>query len=104
MTEAAIAKIIDGYTRESGVRNLNREIGSVVRGVASRIARDETESAKVDGNDVETYLGKQKFFSDVAERTKVPGVATGLAWTPFGGDILFIEASLSPGAGKLTIT
>ena len=104
ITDSAISTIIDGYTRESGVRNLNREIGSVVRGVASKIARDEITDASVDTTEVETYLGKQKFYSDVAERTRVPGVATGLAWTPFGGDILFIEASVSPGSGKLTIT
>jgi ATP-dependent Lon protease len=104
MTDQAISMVIDQYTRESGVRNLNREIGSVVRGVASKIARDEIKKAKVEDKDLEDYLGKARFYSDVAERTKVPGVATGLAWTPFGGDILFIEASVSPGSGKITIT
>jgi len=104
ITDAAVEAVVDGYTRESGVRNLNREIGSVVRGVASKIASDEIESASVGVKDVETYLGMRKFYAEVAERTTVPGVATGLAWTPFGGDILFIEASVSPGSGKLTIT
>lgn len=104
MTEQAISTIIDGYTRESGVRNLNREIGSVVRGVASLVARGDVDEAAVDTADIQKYLGKQKFFSDIAERTRVPGVATGLAWTPFGGDILFIEASVAPGSGKLIIT
>jgi ATP-dependent Lon protease len=104
ITEKAIQTIIDGYTRESGVRNLNREIGSVVRGVASQVASDEIDKAKIDADDVSIYLGKQKFYSDVAERTKVPGVATGMAWTPYGGDILFIEASVAPGSGKITIT
>jgi ATP-dependent Lon protease len=104
ISDSAIEAVIDGYTRESGVRNLNREIGSVVRGVASKIASEEIKSASVGAKQIEDYLGHRKFFSDVAERTTVPGVSTGLAWTPFGGDILFIEASVSPGSGKLTIT
>lgn len=104
ITDPAIDIVIDHYTRESGVRNLNRELGSVVRGVASLIAAEEIKSESVGVKDVETYLGQRKYFSDVAERTTVPGVATGLAWTPYGGDILFIEASISPGSGKLTIT
>ncbi len=104
ITDKAIQHVIEGYTRESGVRNLNREIGSVVRGVASQVASEEIDKAKVDVDDIQTYLGKQKFYSDVAERTKVPGVATGMAWTPYGGDILFIEASVAPGSGKITIT
>jgi ATP-dependent Lon protease len=104
ITDAGLHAVIDGYTRESGVRNLNREIGSVVRGVAAIIASGDAEATTVGAPDVETYLGKRKFFADVAERTTVPGVATGLAWTPVGGDILFIEASVAPGTGKLTIT
>jgi ATP-dependent Lon protease len=102
--DEAVVKVIDEYTRESGVRNLDRQIGSVSRGVAAKVASGEIESFEVTANDVEELLGKQKFFSDVAERTTVPGVATGLAWTPFGGDILFIEASVSKGTGKLNIT
>jgi len=104
ISDKALEKLIDGYTRESGVRNLEREIGSVARGVASKIASDEISKDSVGVGDIENYLGKRKFFSDVAERTTVPGVSTGLAWTPFGGDILFIEASVSKGTGKLNIT
>ncbi len=100
----AIHELIDGYTRESGVRNLNREIGSVARNVASQIAAEEIESRDIDKKAVEDILGKRKFFSDVIERTTVPGVSTGLAWTPYGGDILFIEASVSRGSGKIQIT
>lgn len=103
-SDAAIAKIIDEYTRESGVRNLEREIGSVCRGVAAKVAAGEIESFSVTDKNLADFLGIQKFYSDVAERTTVPGVATGLAWTPFGGDILFIEASVSKGSGKLSIT
>ena len=104
ISQAAVEKIIDQYTRESGVRNLEREIGSVCRSVASKIASDDVEKMSVGVNDLDDILGKRKFFSDVAERTTVPGVATGLAWTPYGGDILFIEASVSRGTGKLHIT
>ncbi len=100
----AIQKVIDEYTRESGVRNLERQIAGVTRGVAAKVAAGEIEKFEVTEDDVEEFLGKQKFFSDAAERTIVPGVATGLAWTPFGGDILFIEASVSKGSGKLNIT
>ena len=104
ISHKALKKVIDGYTRESGVRNLEREIGGLARGVASRIALDEIKKARIGVNEVEKYLGKQKFFSEIAERTTVPGVSTGLAWTPVGGSILFIEASVSPGNGKLHIT
>lgn len=100
----SIAKIIDEYTRESGVRNLDREIGSICRGVAAKVAYGELDKTNISPSEVEEYLGKPKFQKDLAERTQVPGVATGLAWTPFGGDILFIEASVSPGSGKLNIT
>ncbi|MFO7798192.1 endopeptidase La [Rhodohalobacter sp.] len=100
----AIEKIIDEYTRESGVRGLERQIGAVCRNVAAQIASDDIEKMSVGVNDIQDILGKRKFFSDVAERTTVPGVATGLAWTPYGGDILFIEASVSRGSGKLHIT
>lgn len=104
ITDKAISKVIDEYTRESGVRNLNRELGSVIRGVAAKIASDDAKSASVKPDEITDYLGKQKFFSEVAERTTVPGVATGLAWTPVGGDILFVEASVAKGTGKLSIT
>lgn len=104
ISDKALAKLIDGYTRESGVRNLEREIGSVTRGVATRVASGDIEKTSVGVAQIQSYLGKRKFFSDVAERTTVPGVSTGLAWTPYGGDILFIEASVSRGSGKLNIT
>lgn len=102
--EETIQSIIDGYTRESGVRNLSREIGSVCRNIATRIASDEIKSTIVEPQNVEEILGKRKFYSEIAERTTVPGVSTGLAWTPYGGDILFIEASVSRGTGKVSIT
>ncbi len=104
ISKQAIEKVIDEYTRESGVRGLERQIGAVCRNVAARIASGDIEKMSVGVNDIQDILGKRKFFSDVAERTTVPGVATGLAWTPYGGDILFIEASVSRGSGKLHIT
>ncbi len=104
ISEAGIDRIIDEYTRESGVRNLERQLASVCRNVAAQIAGEEIKSKSIGVNDIPKILGKRKFFSDVAERTTVPGVATGLAWTPYGGDILFIEASVAKGSGKLHIT
>jgi len=104
IADKALERVIDEYTRESGVRNLERQIGSLCRGVAAKVASGEIESFNIKDEDVEEFLGKQKFFSEVAERTRVPGVATGLAWTPYGGDILFIEASVSKGSGKINIT
>jgi ATP-dependent Lon protease len=102
--DTGLAKIIEEYTRESGVRNLDREIASVCRCIAAKVALDEISEATIEATDIEELLGKPKFQKDTAERTQVPGVATGLAWTPVGGDILFIEASVSPGSGKLHIT
>ena len=104
ITDDALMLLIDGYTRESGVRQLERTIGSVVRGVAKTVALEEAERGTVDEPDVTGFLGARKYFNDVAERTEVPGVATGLAWTPVGGDILFVEASLSRGSGRTTLT
>ncbi|MEX0662456.1 MAG: endopeptidase La [Balneolaceae bacterium] len=104
ISKAALERIVDQYTRESGVRNLERQIGSVCRNIAAQIAGDEITKMSVGVNDIQDILGKRKFFSDVAERTTVPGVSTGLAWTQYGGDILFIEASVSKGTGKLHIT
>jgi ATP-dependent Lon protease len=104
LTDAAIREIIAGYTREAGVRNLEREIGSVMRNVAMRIAEAKVESVAVDAGDLHAILGARKFENEVALRTSLPGVATGLAWTPVGGDILFIEASKVPGSGKLILT
>ncbi|RMH40856.1 MAG: endopeptidase La [Deltaproteobacteria bacterium] len=104
-TDEAIDRIIDNYTREAGVRNLSREIANVCRGVAVKVA-DGTVTGKqvIDAAAVEEYLGPIKFVSEVADRTSTPGVATGLAWTAVGGDILFIEATRMPGTGKLTLT
>ncbi|MCH8122408.1 MAG: endopeptidase La [Bacteroidetes bacterium] len=104
LSNGAIRLIVDGYTRESGVRQLERTIGSVARGVAKKIAMGESNGEDVRETDIEEYLKARKFFSDNAERTKVPGVAIGLAWTPVGGDILFIEASVSRGNGRLILT
>jgi ATP-dependent Lon protease len=104
ITEAALRKIITDYTREAGVRNLEREIGSVMRHVAVRIAEGQIAQATVDADQLHEILGAPKFESEVAMRTSTPGVATGLAWTPVGGDILFIEASRMPGSSKLILT
>src|SRR5512134_4042375 len=104
ITDAAIREIIAGYTREAGVRNLEREIGSVLRHAAMRIAEGGAQVVAVEAGDLHAILGARKFENEVALRTSVPGVATGLAWTPVGGDILFIEASKVPGSGKLILT
>jgi ATP-dependent Lon protease len=102
--DSAINTIIEQYTREAGVRNLEREVANVVRGVAVKVAESLPYDPKINSDRVEDYLGPQKFYSEVAERTEVPGVSTGLAWMPTGGDILFIEASLMPGKGQLILT
>ncbi len=102
--DEAIRKIISDYTREAGVRNLEREIGSVLRNVAMRIAEGEKQKIVVEPKDLHAILGARRFESELAERTSLPGVATGLAWTSVGGDILFIEASRTPGTGKLILT
>jgi ATP-dependent Lon protease len=104
ITDAAIAAIIHDYTREAGVRNLEREIGAVCRYAAVQIAEGKRASVRVDVDDLQEILGPSRFEGEVAQRTSVPGVATGLAWTPVGGDILFIEASRTPGHGKLILT
>ena len=104
ITDDALTLLIDGYTRESGVRQLERTIGSVVRGVAKTVALGEAERGDIEADDVVGFLGARKHFNDAAERTEVPGVATGLAWTPVGGDILFVEASVSRGSGRMTLT
>ncbi|MGH8758018.1 MAG: endopeptidase La [Burkholderiales bacterium] len=104
LTDAAIKAIIGDYTREAGVRNLEREIGAVLRSAAMKIAEGQAESVTVDAADLHAILGPRKFESEIALRTSVPGVATGLAWTPVGGDILFIEATSVPGSGKLILT
>lgn len=99
-----IEKVIEDYTRESGVRGLEKKIGSLVRGVATKIAMDETYEPNLSTEDVERILGAPIYDKDLYEGNEVAGVVTGLAWTQVGGDILFIEASLSPGKGKLTLT
>ena len=104
LTDAAIRALIGDYTREAGVRNLEREIGAVLRSVAVKIAEGQAESVSVDAADLHAILGAQRFENELAQRTGLPGVATGLAWTPVGGDILFIEASKVPGTGKLILT
>jgi ATP-dependent Lon protease len=104
ITDRAIETIIQDYTREAGCRNLEREIGSVFRRVAMRIAEGIVVNEQIDSEQIPSILGPKKFESDVAMRTSVPGVATGLAWTPVGGDILFIEAARVPGNGKLILT
>ncbi len=104
ISDAAITAVIRDYTREAGVRNLERELGSIARGAAVRIAEGTVERVQVDAADLEGLLGPGKFESELAARTAVPGVATGLAWTPVGGDILFIEASRTPGNGRLILT
>ncbi len=104
ITDRAIETIIQDYTREAGCRNLEREIGSVFRHVAMRIAEGIAVKKQIDSEQIPGILGPKKFESDVAMRTSVPGVATGLAWTPVGGDILFIEATRVPGNGKLILT
>ncbi|MFO1080546.1 MAG: endopeptidase La [Reyranellaceae bacterium] len=102
--DAALRRIIDGYTREAGVRNLEREVGRLLRSVAVGIAEGKTERRHIAVGDVETILGPVRFENEVAMRQSVPGVATGLAWTPVGGDILFIEATRTPGGGRLLLT
>ncbi len=92
----AIRQIVRGYTREAGVRSLDREIAAVVRKVARRIAEGKTDPVHVTADHVADHLGRPRFVDDVAERTTRPGVATGLAWTPVGGDVLFVEASMMP--------
>ncbi|MVN20903.1 endopeptidase La [Mucilaginibacter arboris] len=99
-----LEKVVEDYTRESGVRNLEKKIGSLVRGIAKSIAMEEEYSAAINKEDVEKILGAPLFDKDSYENNNVAGVVTGLAWTQVGGDILFIEASLSPGKGRLTLT
>jgi ATP-dependent Lon protease len=104
LTDAAIRSLVSDYTREAGVRNLEREIGSVLRSAAMKIAEGKAERVTFDAADLHAILGARKFENELALRTALPGVATGLAWTPVGGDILFIEATKVPGSGKLILT
>jgi ATP-dependent Lon protease len=104
VSDEALRRVTAEYTREAGVRNLERQIGGLLRHSAVTIASGGAQSVSIDGADVEKILGGARFESDVALRTSVPGVATGLAWTPAGGDILFIESSRVRGSGKLILT
>ena len=104
MTDAAIRALIHDYTREAGVRNLEREIGAALRSAAMKIAEGKAESVLIDAADLHAIIGASRFENELAQRTAMPGVATGLAWTPVGGDILFIEATRVPGSGKLILT
>jgi ATP-dependent Lon protease len=104
ITDAGLRDLIRYHTREAGVRNLEREIGKVFRNVAVRIAEGSAQQVHVVPDDLAAILGPRTFEAEVAMRKPVPGVATGLAWTPVGGDILFIEAARMPGTGKLILT
>src|SRR5688572_19340397 len=102
--EETIRKIIADYTREAGVRNLERDIGAVLRSAAMKIAEGASTKVDIKPEDLHSILGARRFDSETAQPTSMPGVAAGLAWTPVGGDILFIEASRTPGTGKLILT
>jgi ATP-dependent Lon protease len=104
VTDRALRRLISDYTREAGCRGLERQIGALVRNAAMQIAEGKARSVAFDAADVETVLGASRFENEVAARTTVPGVATGLAWTPVGGDILFIESARLPGNGRLILT
>jgi ATP-dependent Lon protease len=100
----ALQEIITSYTREAGVRNVEREIATICRRVAREVVEGRTDPAVIKKDSVATYLGPVKFFSEIAERTTEPGVAIGLAWTPVGGDIIFVEAAKMKGKSNLTLT
>jgi ATP-dependent Lon protease len=104
--EPALTAIVEEYTREAGVRNLERQIGTICRKVARDVAEGRVKNGKVriSAKRARELLGRRRVFAEQRRRTKVPGVATGLAWTPTGGDVLFIEATAMPGSSKLTIT
>ena len=103
--DPALKAIIEEYTREAGVRNLEREIGTVCRKIARDVAEGKAKGkVRISAKRARELLGKRRFFSETRRRTKDPGVATGLAWTPVGGEVLFVEATAVPGSGNLTIT
>ncbi len=104
ISDDALLAIIEDYTREAGVRSLERELGSVLRNAAVRIAEGSAQQVAIVRNDLPAILGQKKYEADLAMGSDLPGVATGLAWTPVGGDILFIEASSAPGSGRLILT
>lgn len=104
ISDDALASLVGDYTREAGVRSLEREIGSVLRRTAMRVAEEDVSCVHITADDLGEILGPKRYENEIAQRTSVPGVATGLAWTPVGGDILFIEASKIPGSGRLILT
>jgi ATP-dependent Lon protease len=104
IADGALRAIIRDYTREAGVRQLEREIGAVLRNAAMRVAEGTAQHVRIEAEDLAEILGPPRFEGEVAMRTSIPGVATGLAWTPVGGDILFIEATRIPGNGQLILT
>lgn len=104
LRKSAIRKIIREYTREAGLRNLERDLGAICRGIARKVAEGSRKRFVITDKEVQEYIGKPRFTQDLAERTLVPGVVTGMAWTPSGGDILFIEASMMPGQKSLVLT
>ncbi len=105
ITDAALRTVISRYTREAGVRTLERQIGTIARKVAAKVATSQAHTAKVDQDEVDDYLGPSRFRDESAFRTSRPGVATGVAWTETGGDVLFVEAVLLPGGnGQVTLT
>ncbi|MFV9644914.1 MAG: endopeptidase La [Desulfobacterales bacterium] len=103
-SKGTLQKIISGYTREAGLRNLEREIATICRGVATKIAEGEAESAKITVKDIAGYIGSVRFASEVSARTLTPGLAMGLAWTQAGGELLFVEATAMKGKKHLTLT
>ncbi|MFW5868860.1 MAG: endopeptidase La, partial [Armatimonadota bacterium] len=104
ISDAALEEVIDGYTREAGVRNLEREIGALARKIARRVTEGEENPPNVSMRNIEKLLGPRRHYSEVAQRAGQPGVVCGLAWTQAGGDILFIEATKMPGKNNLTLT
>ncbi len=104
LTPETLHKVITGYTREAGVRNLERRLADVCRAVAVDVATEKETKQEILPDQLEVILGPEHYYSEVAERTEVPGVATGLAWTPVGGDLLFIEATKMKGKGSLVLT
>jgi ATP-dependent Lon protease len=104
VTDAAFGEIVEGYTREAGVRSLEREIGKALRKAATQVATGAQTPIVIDSGDVATYLKRRRFHDEAADRTSVPGVATGLAVTGVGGDVLFVEATSMPGESGMTVT
>ena len=104
MTDAGLKEVIASYTREAGVRSLERNLAGVCRKVARLVAEKKKFPRKIEVSDVRKFLGSQRFSSQIAEKKDEVGQTTGLSVTPYGGEILFIEVSLMPGKGKLTLT